>query len=134
MPHMLERGGGSIVNIGSMAGLMAERGFISYSLSKSALGQLTRLVAIELAPRIRVNAVFPGATETDALRGFLRWHRMCATPCTPRHRCGATEHPPTSRGRCTFFASPASSWVTGKLLEVDGAAPPGLFPAEHPDL
>lgn len=50
MPHILHRGGGSIVNIGSMAGLMAERGFISYSLSKSALAQLTRLLAIELSP------------------------------------------------------------------------------------
>ena len=68
---MLERGGGAIVNIGSMAGLMAERGFISYSLGKSALGQLTQLLAIELSPRIRVNAVFPGAIETDALRGFM---------------------------------------------------------------
>lgn len=134
MPHMLGRGGGSIVNIGSMAGLMAERGFISYSLSKSALGQLTRLLAIELSPRIRVNAVFPGATETDAFRGFLEMAphvRESMHAKTPMRRNGT---PADIAAAVTFFASPAASWVTGKLLEVDGAAPPGLFPAEHPDL
>jgi 7-alpha-hydroxysteroid dehydrogenase len=134
MPHMLVRGGGSIVNIGSMAGLMAERGFISYSLSKSALGQLTRLLSVELAPRIRVNAVFPGATETDAFRSFLDIAphvRESMYAKTPMRRNGT---PADIAAAVMFFASPASSWVTGKLLEVDGAAPPGLFPAEHPDL
>jgi NAD(P)-dependent dehydrogenase (short-subunit alcohol dehydrogenase family) len=105
IPHMLERPGGSIINIGSMAGLMAERGFISYSLSKSALGQLTRLLAVELAPRIRVNAVFPGATETDAFRGFLDMAphvRESMYAKTPMRRNGT---PADIAAAVTFFAS-----------------------------
>src|SRR5207248_5704394 len=50
VPHMLERGGGSIVNIGSVAGRNANRGALAHSLTKAALAQLTRLMASELAP------------------------------------------------------------------------------------
>ncbi len=135
VPHMLARDGGAIVNIGSMAGLHAERGLLTYSLAKSALGQLTRLAAAELAPRVRVNAVFPGAIETDALRGFLDMSppevRGGMHALTPMRRNGT---PADIAAAVVFFASPASSWVTGKRLEVDGAAPAGLFPSQHPDL
>jgi 7-alpha-hydroxysteroid dehydrogenase len=135
VPHMLSRGGGTIINIGSMAGLHAERGFLTYSLAKSALGQLTRLAAAELAPRVRVNAVFPGVVETDALRGFLDMSppdvRDGMHALTPMRRNGT---PADIASAVLFFASPASSWITGKLLEVDGAAPAGLFPSQHPDL
>src|SRR5687767_12338220 len=57
VPHLLEHGAGSIVNIGSVAGRNATRGSLTHSLTKSAVGQLTRLMAIELAPKIRANAV-----------------------------------------------------------------------------
>ncbi|WP_319453921.1 MULTISPECIES: glucose 1-dehydrogenase [unclassified Mycobacterium] len=135
VPHMLANDGGAVVNIGSMAGMMAERGFLSYSLSKAALGQLTRLAAVELSPRIRVNAVFPGAIETDALKGFL-------DVAPPEVRGGMQEKTPMRRNgtpadiasAVRFLASPAASWITGKLLEVDGAAGPGMFPTGHPDL
>ena len=128
LPHMLARGGGAIVNIGSMAGMQNERGFLPYSLAKSALGKFTQLAAIELAPRMRVNAILPGCVETEALRGF-----MDAMPDvreglqlkTPMRRNGT---PDDIAAAALFFASPAASWITGKLLEVDGAAPAGLFP------
>jgi 7-alpha-hydroxysteroid dehydrogenase len=134
LPHMLARGGGTIVNIGSMSGQQNERGFLPYSLAKSALGKLTQLAAIELAPRIRVNAILPGCIETEALQGF-----MDAMPDvreglrlkTPMRRNGT---PDDIAAAALFFASPASSWITGKLLEVDGAAPAGLFPNDSPDL
>ena len=71
VPHMLAVGGGSILNIGSVAGRNANRGGLTHSLTKAALAQLTKLMASELAPRIRVNAVLPGAIETAALKGWL---------------------------------------------------------------
>ena len=71
LPHMLSRGGGAIVNIGSMAGMQNERGFLPCSLAKSALVKFTQLAAVELAPRVRVNAILPGCVETEALRGFM---------------------------------------------------------------
>jgi 7-alpha-hydroxysteroid dehydrogenase len=134
LPHMLARGGGAIVNIGSMSGMQNERGFLPYSLAKSALGKLTQLAAIELAPRVRVNAILPGCVETDALRGFMDVMpevRAGLQSKTPMRRNGTPEDIASA---ALFFASPASSWITGKLLEVDGAAPGGLFPNESPDL
>jgi 7-alpha-hydroxysteroid dehydrogenase len=134
LPHLLARGGGAIVNIGSMSGQQNVRGFLPYSLAKSALGKFTQLAAIELAPRVRVNAVLPGCIETDALRGFMDAMpdvRAGLHSKTPMRRNGTPEDIASA---ALFFASPASSWITGKLLEVDGAAPAGLFPNEAPDL
>jgi 7-alpha-hydroxysteroid dehydrogenase len=134
VPHMLARGAGAIVNIGSMSGMQNERGFLPYSLAKSALGKFTQLAAIELAPRIRVNAILPGCVETDALRGFMDVMpdvRKGLHAKTPMRRNGT---PDDIGAAALFFASDASSWITGKLLEVDGAAPAGLFPNESPDL
>jgi 7-alpha-hydroxysteroid dehydrogenase len=134
VPHMLARGGGSIVNIGSMSGMQNERGFLPYSLAKSALGKFTQLAAIELAPRIRVNGIHPGCVETEALSGFMDAMpdvRASLQSKTPMRRNGT---PDDIAAAALFFAAPASSWITGKLLEVDGAAPPGLFPSTSPDL
>jgi 7-alpha-hydroxysteroid dehydrogenase len=134
LPHMLARGGGAIVNIGSMSGQQNERGFLPYSLAKSALGKFTQLAAIELAPRVRVNAILPGCVETEALRGFMDAMPEVRTGLeskTPMRRNGT---PDDIGSAALFFASSASSWITGKLLEVDGAAPGGLFPSESPDL
>ena len=134
LPHMLARGGGAIVNIGSMSGAQNARGLLPYSLAKSALGKLTQLAAIEVAPRIRVNAILPGCVETEALRGFMDAMpdvRETLHQKTPMRRNGTTGD---IAAAALFFASPASSWITGKLLEVDGAAPAGLFPSNSPDL
>ena len=134
VPHMLARGEGAIVNIGSMSGQQNERGFLPYSLAKAALGKFTQLAAIELAPRIRVNAILPGCVETEALQGFMDAMpdiRASLQSKTPMRRNGT---PDDIGAAALFLASPASSWITGKLLEVDGAAPVGLFPTESPDL
>jgi 7-alpha-hydroxysteroid dehydrogenase len=134
LPHMLARGGGAIVNIGSMSGMQNERGFLPYSLAKSALGKFTQLAAIELAPRVRVNAILPGCVETEALSGFMDAMpdvREGLQSKTPMRRNGT---PGDIASAAVFFASNASSWITGKLLEVDGAAPAGLFPNNSPDL
>ena len=134
-PHMLARGGGVIVNIGSVAGQKATRGSFTHSLTKSALGQMTRLMAAELAPRIRVNAVLPGAVETDALRRFLGQQapdvRAAMIERTPMRRNGTPED---IAAAVLYMASPAAAWVTGKLLEVDGAAAAELIPNRWPDV
>ncbi|HVM67214.1 MAG TPA: glucose 1-dehydrogenase [Acidimicrobiales bacterium] len=135
VPRMLERGGGSIINIGSVAGSKAVRGSLTHSLTKSALAQLTRLMAIELAPRVRANAVLPGAIETDALRKFLDGRgatiRETMIANTAMRRNGT---PDDITPAVLYFASDASSWVSGKLLEVDGLAAAELIPKDAPDL
>lgn len=135
VPHLLHQEGASVVNIGSTIGNRAVRGNLTHSLTKSAEGQLTRLMAVELAPRIRVNAVLPGAIETDALAWWLS-HQG------PEAREGMVERtlmrrngrPQDVADAVLFFASPAAEWITGKLLEVDGASAEDLLPSRLPDL
>ena len=135
VPHMLERGGGSIVNIGSVAGRNAPRGSFTHSLTKAAVGQMTRLMAAELSPKIRVNAVLPGAIETASFKTWaenmppeMRDQMIAATPM---RRNGVPED---IAAAVLYFASPSSSWVTGKLLDVDGGVPGPLFPSPQVDL
>jgi 7-alpha-hydroxysteroid dehydrogenase len=138
-PHMLGgrggHGGGAIVNIGSVAGKHANRATLTHSLTKAAIAQLTRLTAADFSPRIRVNAVLPGAIETAAL---LRWldskgddARTAMEANTPMRRNGTPED---IAAAVLFLASPAASWITGKLLEVDGGAVASVLPSQIPDL
>jgi len=137
VPHMLasETGGGAVVNISSVAAKNAVRGNLAHGLTKAALNQLTRLMAAELAPRIRVNAVLPGAVETDALRGWLATMdpdiRETMHRNTPMGRNG---EPGDIASAVLYLCSPASSWVTGELLKVDGMAADDLIPHTVPDL
>jgi 7-alpha-hydroxysteroid dehydrogenase len=132
LPHQLANGGGSVVNIGSVAGLNAERGTLTHSLTKAAVAQLTRLMAADLSPRVRVNGVLPGAVETRALRAHVSPEVLEAMEQrTPMRRNGTPED---IAAAVLFFVSPAASWITGKLLAVDGMAPAELIPKDIPDL
>jgi 7-alpha-hydroxysteroid dehydrogenase len=132
VPPMLEGGGGAIVNIGSVAGRNAARGTLTHSLTKAAVAQLTRLMAADLAPRVRVNAVLPGAVETAALRHYVPAEvREGMAHRTAMRRNGT---PQDIALAVVYMASPAASWVTGKLLEVDGLAGEDLVPKGIPDL
>jgi 7-alpha-hydroxysteroid dehydrogenase len=136
VPHMLNGplGGGAVVNISSMAGIAASRGMFGHSLSKATLNQLTRLLAAELAPRIRVNAVLPGAIETAALKRYLdtlpEHMKAEMRERTPMRRNGTPED---IAAAVLYYASPASGWVTGNLHQVHGLANPEIIPRRIPD-
>jgi 7-alpha-hydroxysteroid dehydrogenase len=135
VPHLLERGGGSIINISSVAGSKTTRAGLVHGTTKAAVSHMTRMMAADLAPRIRVNAILPGAIETDALRRYLATMdpdvRTTMIERTAMRRNGTPEDIASA---AVFLASPAASWVTGKLLEVDGAAAPDIIPKDVPDL
>jgi 7-alpha-hydroxysteroid dehydrogenase len=116
---MLKAGGGSVINIASSTGRFADRGFIAYGTAKAALCHFTQNLAFDLAPKIRVNCIAPGAIGTDALGLVLRnpeiEQKMIAG--TPLRRIGVVED---IAAAAVYLASPASSYVTGRVLDVDG--------------
>ncbi|MBV9568676.1 MAG: SDR family oxidoreductase [Hyphomicrobiales bacterium] len=117
--HMLERGSGCIVNIASLA---AHRGFqlsALYTMSKHAVLGLTRTLAAEWAARgVRVNAISPGFFMTALNEGKMSTARKeTALRRTPMHRFGKLEE---LVGAAIYLASPASSFVTGESIAVDG--------------
>jgi 7-alpha-hydroxysteroid dehydrogenase len=132
VPLLLESGGGSVVNISSAVGHLADRGYAGYGTAKAALDHLTELMAADLAPRIRVNAVAPGSIETDALGSVLNDEmRSTMTSLTPLKRLGRVED---IAAAVVYLASDAGSFLTGKVLQVDGGLRIPNMPLGLPDL
>jgi 7-alpha-hydroxysteroid dehydrogenase len=110
---------GSIVNISSRSSDMVLSSFVAYGAGKAALNQMTRNLAAELAPLVRVNAIGVGGVATQGLEVVLTDDDLRAQfeANTPMGRPGEPEDIACA---ALYLASAASSWVTGKLLHVDG--------------
>jgi NAD(P)-dependent dehydrogenase (short-subunit alcohol dehydrogenase family) len=120
--HMLEHGGGSIVNNSSIASVAGIHGLVAYSAAKGGVNMLTRVMAAEWATRgVRVNAIAPGYFDNimrDAGAEHARPEKQEQVErFTPMHRRGL---PDELVGPVLFLASDASSYVTGNILFVDG--------------
>lgn len=126
LPHMVEAGGGSVVNISSRAASMVQPCFVAYATAKAALSMMTRAMAPELAPTIRVNAIEVGGVETAALAHVLTDDsvRKRLESNTPMQRVG---QPEDIAAAVLYLASDAASWVTGKVFEVDGGVEAPAF-------
>jgi 7-alpha-hydroxysteroid dehydrogenase len=133
VPHMLAGDGGSIVNISSAMGRLTDRGFVAYGTAKGALSHMTRLLAFDLAPRVRVNAIAVGSVATSALEIVLTNEELRSEMVakTPMRRLGETDDIAIA---ALYLASPASSFVTGKILEVDGGIEAPNLDMHLPDL
>jgi 7-alpha-hydroxysteroid dehydrogenase len=122
VPKMVESaGGGAVVNISSRAGGLVQRGFAAYGTSKMGLNFLTKILAAEFAPKVRVNAIAVGGVATEALEVVVKNDalRTQLESKTPMKRIGEVE----DIAACALYlASPAASWITGKIFEVDGGA------------
>jgi 7-alpha-hydroxysteroid dehydrogenase len=119
VPLMLEGDGGSVVNISSAMGRVSGRGFLAYGTAKAALAHYTRLAAADLSPRIRVNAIAVGSVATSALDIVMQTDelRVALEEGTPLGRIG---DPEDIAAAVIYLASQAGSFITGKILEVDG--------------
>jgi 7-alpha-hydroxysteroid dehydrogenase len=124
---------GAVVNITSAVGRTAGRGYLAYGTAKAALTHYTRLAAADLAPRIRVNAIAVGAAATSALDIVLTDDglRGQMEQATPLRRIG---DPQEVAAAVVFLASPASGYITGKILEVDGGIEQPNLDLGIPDL
>jgi len=131
-PHLLVEGG-SIVNISSAMGRMSDRGFVAYGTAKAALAHLTRLLAADLAPRVRVNAIAVGSVATSALDMVMQSEELRSEmeAKTPLRRLG---DPEDVAAAALFLAAPAGAFVTGKVLEVDGGLQAPNLDLRLPDL
>ncbi len=117
-PHMQESGYGSIINMSSMASINSSPAISAYASSKAAINHMTRNLAFDFGPVIRINAIGPGAIHTDALAKVLTPEiekKMLAH--TPLQRLGKPED---IAGAVLYFASPISNWVSGQVLFVNG--------------
>ncbi|MGZ4682209.1 MAG: SDR family oxidoreductase [Acidimicrobiales bacterium] len=131
-PQLLERGG-SVVNISSAIGRLRDRGFVAYGTAKAALTHMTRLLAADLAPKVRVNAIAVGSTATSALEVVLENDEIHDEMVrrTPLRRLGQPEDIALA---ALYLSSPAASWITGKVLEVDGGLEEANLELALPDL
>jgi 2-deoxy-D-gluconate 3-dehydrogenase len=119
-PHMIERGHGSIVNVASVAGLVATPDLAPYGASKAAVLSLTKTLAVEWgATGVRVNALCPGWTRTD-LNVDLWSDEQISAAMMERVPLGRWAEPSEMVGPAIFLASGASSYMTGQALTIDG--------------
>lgn len=119
VPHLLEQEGAAVLNISSAMGRLSERGYLAYGTAKAALAHMTRLLATDLAPRIRVNGLAVGSVLTSALEivaGNEDLRNELETG-TPLKRLG---DPQDIAAAALWLCSDAGSFVTGKVVEVDG--------------
>lgn len=119
VPHLLASDAASVVMISSAIGHVVGRGYVAYGSGKASLDHAVRLLAAELNPRIRVNAVAPGAVFTSALEKVAEDPKIKALleRETPLRRIGTVQD---IAAAVLYLASPASSYVTGQVLAVDG--------------
>jgi NAD(P)-dependent dehydrogenase (short-subunit alcohol dehydrogenase family) len=142
IPLMRARGGGSIVNTASIAGLEAGWGPVAYSTAKGAVIHLTRVAAAQLArDKIRVNAICPGLIATSIFGASIGLPRQVADQMAARVAETASKFQPIAKAglpediarACLYLASEASAFVTGTHLVVDGGITTGDRHAWDPE-
>ncbi len=140
VPHLLATAAagephdaGAVINISSVLGRTAGRGYLAYGTAKAALTHYTRLAAADLTPRIRVNAIAVGVVATSALDIVVSDEslRGQVEQATPLGRIG---DPEDVAAAVLFLAAPASGYITGKILEVDGGIDRPSLDLGLPDL
>jgi len=114
---MKDRPGGSIINVASIGGLSVEASIGNYNVTKAALIHLTKTLAKELAPVVRVNALAPGLVKTDMAKALWETNEVAMADFVTMKRLGETAD---IANAALFLASDAASWICGHTLVVDG--------------
>ena len=125
IPHLKKSGKGAIVNVASMSGVIAQHNFVTYNASKGAVLQMTRCLALDLAPfNVRVNSVCPGCVDTSATKReaarlgmpYDVWTQNAAV----KHMLNRIGEPIEVANAILFMASDESSFMTAATIMVDG--------------
>ena len=121
IPHMMQQGGGAIVNTASAAGLIGSAAFPIYDASKHGVVGLTKSVALQYAKRgIRVNAVCPGVIETPMVAAGIEANPRFEQGAIASNPSGRMGHPEEVAEAVAWLCSDAASFVTGHAMSVDG--------------
>ena len=115
----MAQGGGAVVNVSSVGGYRVERGIGWYNVTKASVIHLTRQLAYELGPGVRVNALAPGLVRTEFARALWEPAGDAVAKRLPLRRLGEPDDIATA---ALFAASDAASWMTGHVLVIDGGA------------
>ncbi len=118
LPYLKERKG-AIVNTSSVSGLGGDWGMFAYNASKGAVSNMTRALAMDLAPDVRVNAVAPSLTETEMTEGVFGNEKVMDAFAT-RIPMGRPAQPEEIADVIVFLAGPGARFVTGTVVPVDG--------------
>jgi NAD(P)-dependent dehydrogenase (short-subunit alcohol dehydrogenase family) len=124
IPHVISRGGGSIVNMSSAAAFQGEPARPAYATAKAGIGALTRHVAARWGKDgIRCNAVAPGFTATEAIRSVPQWPELEASALRRIRgtRVGSTDD---VASLVSFLISDEGSWINGQVVNIDGGTVP----------
>jgi len=111
---------GSVVNVASIHAEVTKAGFAAYSTTKGALVALTRALALELAPAVRVNAILPAATDTAMLRAGFAGNEDGFAALDACHPLGRIARPDEIAALAAFLGSSQSGFLTGEAIRVDG--------------
>ena len=109
--------GGSVLNLSSVSAQTPASGIGFYGISKAAVEQLTRTLAVELAPSVRVNALAPAVVKTSFARALYEGREEKVSATYPLKRLGTPED---VAGAAAFLASDDAAWITGQILNLDG--------------
>lgn len=124
VPHLIASGAGAIVNVASVQAFSAQRGVVAYSASKGGVVALTKAIAVDHAPAVRANCICPGSVDTPMLRSaaalFADDPEQAVREWGAMHPMGRVATPAEVAEAAVFLASPASSFITGAALLVDG--------------
>ena len=118
-PHLMKAGDGAVVNISSRSAQFGSRGFTSYSVAKAALERLTCMMAKELAPDVRVNAISLGTIQTEGFAEILKITPSLADTLTsqiPLRRIGD----PEDVGMAALYLCSSRAYATGMVMHLDG--------------
>lgn len=122
IPLMLESGGGTVINISSLAAFNALPNFSVYSVSKAAINALTRTIAVDFAPKIRANAICPGfvkianSENNRSAEELEKWYAGISKQYPMKRVCEVDE----VAGVASFLAGPDSTYINGQTIVVDG--------------
>jgi 7-alpha-hydroxysteroid dehydrogenase len=131
-PLLLQSPHAAVVNVSSRMDRLVSRRLLTYGTVKAALTHMTRLLAVELAPRVRVNAISPGVVATEALEQALDPDsRRQIEAATPLHRLASVNDVADA---AAWLVSEQASYLTGKVIELDGGAEWPVFPNDSPEL